>query len=1215
LAEKPRLVLNRLFIVVGALAILLLAAAFLVPGYVPWSNYRANLEAMASEAVGQPVTIAGDIHFTLLPEPHLEFADVAIGKGAAALTVAKVDARFSLLDFLRDRYTITQLGLTQPHISFGIRADGALSMPLPLGGAPSTARVAIAEAEISDGNLVLADARSGDAANVTDIKGSLKLDAASGAIALQGSGSYAGSAYGLRLTTGARRPDSALPLSITLRPASGAYSLIAEGAVDQNTSFDGKVTFRQEPPKAQPAPAKAATSVEQPAAAGPAAAGPAAAGLGQGAFVMAGTVKASTSRLLFSDYTLQPDENRPATRLSGAAELTLGASPSFNAVISGGIVSIPAVAALARPGPTPYGLVDLLSDLPLPAIPSMPGTIGVDITQLDLRGTPLRNLLLDATTDGTAWNVSRFSALLPGNANLQLAGRLTAGPSRGEFAGTLKLTAKRLETVAALWRKPAAIAPLFAVPGSLDAKVNLVGDTLSLSDGALTIGDDTLPFAIELGLASQHELHVNSRLGTLDAALSARLFALLPDLSTDVGFPATFLTGAFDITADAITIADLPARGVKLTGTWEGGVLALSQAEADEIGGAGVAFTATAFGTLARPELSGSGKLTIESPSAPLVTALRDALKLPAPLAAQLPSFFPLELAMKLGAPSGKGGQTLTLSGDFAGSGLTTSVELEQGLLRALTGQLDIRTDIRSDDPARLSAQLGFGSVGLLSTSGSMHVVGRATGHVGNRFQTTIVAEGGGQSLGFSGDIVAPDFASLTGKGIVKLDLRDPAPLLTLFGVSGIAPPGFAATGSLDFEQGKSLKLTDVSGSAGDVPFSLSLDFGTAGARPSVSGKLRIAEGDLSSLFATAAGRAALLKADGSTWLDGPLDLGESARATDGRVAVSIDRLDLASDRTLSNLGFDLAWDANSTSLRNGTASLGSGQIAFDATLCCAGSVSDKSLSLRASVTNAALADLLPPGATATGTLTGSLRLDALGDSLDAAIAAANGEGTFAVTGLSLPQLFVPAVPASVAALKLTEATEADFTTSVETALAAAPLAAPVVSGTLSIASGTVRSPNLAIAGADAQLFGNLTLRLADLALGGSFAARPSSLPPDFPLELPSVELTVAPTGTLGAPTRAIDATALYNALLSKELERQVVEAEKRRAEDEARQQAEAAEAARIAEEQAKAEAARKAAEEKAKAEAASKAKAEAAAKAKAQEQLLTQPLDLGLGN
>lgn len=1201
--------LNRLFIVVGTLAILLLAAAFLVPGFVPWSNYRANLEAMATEAAGQPVRIAGDIHFTLLPEPYLEFEDVSLGAGATALTVAKVDARFSLLDFLRDRYTITRLGLTQPSLSVTIGTDGQISGPLPLGGAPTTARVAIAAAEISGGNLVLGDGRSGEVATVTTIEGTLKFDAASGAIALQGNGTYEGAVYGLRLTTGARRPDAALPLAITLRPASGVYALIAEGAVDAQSVFDGAVTFRQEPPKASAertaAPAVSATTGDaQPAAE-----------LGQGAFVVAGTVKASTARILFSDYVLQPDENRPATRLSGAAELTLGAKPEFNAVVSGGVVSMPAVADTVRPGPASYGIVELLSDLPLPAVPALPGTIGVDITQLDLHGTPLRNLRLDATTDGTAWNVARFSALLPGNVAMLLAGRVTPGPSRGEFAGTLKLTAPRLETVAALWRrKPVDTAPLFAVPGALDAKANLVGDTLSLSDGTLIIGNDALPFAIELGLASQHELHVNAGLGRLDDELSARLFALLPDLSSDASFPATFLTGAIDISAERIAIAGLPAAGLKLAGTWEGGVLTLSEARADDLGGARIALTATAFGTLARPELSGTGTISIESPAAPIVAALSRAIQLPAPLSAQLPTLFPLQLATKLGAPSGKGGQTLTVSGSLAGTGLTASVELEQGLLRVATGQLDLRTDLRSDDPARLSAQLGLGSVGLLSASGSMHVVGRATGHVGNRFQATIVAEGGGQSLGFSGDIVAPDLTSLTGKGTVKLDLRDPAPLLALFGVTGIAPPAFAAKGMLDFEQGRALRLSDFTGLAGDMPFSLMLDLSSVGARPLVTGSLRVGQGDASSLFATIAGRAALLKSVSSTWLDGPLDLGDLPRSTDGRVTVTMDKLALGPNRSLASLGFDLAWDQTSTSLRNGTAAVGGGTLSFDATLCCAGTVADKTFFGRAAVTGAALADLLPPGASATGTLTGSLRLDGLGDSLAAAVGAANGEGTFAITDLSLPLMAIARIPDSIAALQLTEATETDFTSAVETALSSATLAAPVVSGTLSVASGTVRSPNLAVAAPDAQLFGNLTMRLSDLALGGSFAARPATLPAEFPLELPSVELTIAPTGTLFAPARSVDATALYNALLSRELERQVIEAEKRRAEDEARARAEAAEAARIAEEEARAEAARQAAEV-ARQAAEEQAQADAAARALQEEQLLTQPLDLGLGN
>ena len=58
--------LNRLYIVVGIIAIALLAAAFVVPAFVPWGQFRDRFEAMATDALGAPVRIEGDIHFALL---------------------------------------------------------------------------------------------------------------------------------------------------------------------------------------------------------------------------------------------------------------------------------------------------------------------------------------------------------------------------------------------------------------------------------------------------------------------------------------------------------------------------------------------------------------------------------------------------------------------------------------------------------------------------------------------------------------------------------------------------------------------------------------------------------------------------------------------------------------------------------------------------------------------------------------------------------------------------------------------------------------------------------------------------------------------------------------------------------------------------------------------------------------------------------------------
>ena len=65
----------------------------------------------------------------------------------------------------------------------------------------------------------------------------------------------------------------------------------------------------------------------------------------------------------------------------------------------------------------PYELVRLLGETPLPPVPPIPGTIGLDISELNLRAVSLRDLRLDAATDGTGWTIKNFAARLPGSAS------------------------------------------------------------------------------------------------------------------------------------------------------------------------------------------------------------------------------------------------------------------------------------------------------------------------------------------------------------------------------------------------------------------------------------------------------------------------------------------------------------------------------------------------------------------------------------------------------------------------------------------------------------------------------------------------------------------------------------------------------------------------------------------------------------------------------
>ncbi len=51
--------LNRVYIAIGILLILVMAAAFVVPRFYDWNVYRDRVEAIAAEALGTDVAIRG----------------------------------------------------------------------------------------------------------------------------------------------------------------------------------------------------------------------------------------------------------------------------------------------------------------------------------------------------------------------------------------------------------------------------------------------------------------------------------------------------------------------------------------------------------------------------------------------------------------------------------------------------------------------------------------------------------------------------------------------------------------------------------------------------------------------------------------------------------------------------------------------------------------------------------------------------------------------------------------------------------------------------------------------------------------------------------------------------------------------------------------------------------------------------------------------------
>jgi hypothetical protein len=1213
-ARIHRPVLNRLYIVVGVIAILLLAAAFVVPSFIPWGQYRDRLSAIAGEVLGAPVRIEGDVAFSLLPQPKLTFSNVSAGPpGDPNLTVERVEADFSLIDFLRDRYNVTRLQLDGPTVSIDVAADGSVDTGIALAKAVNS-NISVANAVVTAGSVKLRDSRTGETYIASGVSGDVKLEALRGPFSFQGTGNVDGAVYALRVTTGQLDAEGGGTLALSLRPADERFTLAAEGYLKPGLApgFTGTMTYRQPPGK----PAKDGAQ-----------------DAGQGDLVMTSKVEANPNKVLLSDYVVIPDENRAATRLLGAADVTLGKGMAFNAVISGGLMALPPRDATAEQAVEPYELVRLLRELPLPAAPGIPGTIGVDVAELNLRAFSLRNVRLDASAHDGGWTVRGFTGVLPGDTRVSLAGEIVTDTGRPEFSGTLSVKSGRLDALSTMWRKPAEGNPLFGMPGSIEAKIDLVGETLSVSDGRIELDGEARSFSAQLGLGTAPDLHLTADMGQLDAGRSAALLALLPDLAADTAFPASFPKGEFELVADSMTLGGLNGRALAARGSWDGGVLVVDDISAGDLGGAGFKATLTAFGSITKPELSGSGTLTVASAEAPALASFYRAVGASPAIAAFLAPSLPADLALRLDPPSGDGAQSLAISGRLGSSEVAADAELQAGFLRAPSGPVKLRLDMKSADAAAMTAQLGLGEVSLFADGEPVHLVGVVDGNVANSLETTVLVEGGGDSLGFSGNLVVTNPAAYSGKGTIKAKLADPSALADWLGAGGISLPALAASARVDFNGPSDVQLLDITGTSGDSPFTGNLKLATKGSARTVAGAIAAGDLDIGSVLRTLTGPASLLAGNGF-WPDGPLATGDAPRTTTGRVAVSAPVVTAGGKSLLTDLSFDLDWDATTTRLRNVAGKLGDGSIGMELAVCCSGPLPDKQVTGRISLVGVSVDSIAPPlvADAIDATLDASGRFDGTGGSVAGILAALTGEGTYTASGLRIERLNAGAASSVSGVENLLEMQPDELSALIEDRLDDAPFDAARVTAGFTVAGGVLRSPNVSIEGEGGQLFGSGSIRLGDLGLAGDYALSPTTITPAALVDTGTARISARLSGTLMAPERQFDVSSLVDAIMVKAYEAEVARLEKLREEDEARRKAEEAEKARLAAEAAAIRAAdeaaaRKAAEEAAARQAAEEeaarkaAEEEAARKAKAEEELrkaieeFNRPMDIGLGN
>ncbi|MDB2384187.1 AsmA family protein, partial [bacterium] len=906
--------LNRLYIVIGALAIFILAAGFVAPQFIDWTSYRARLETLVETNLGTDVTIAGDFSFSLLPQPVMKIGQTFIGPvDQPFLEIGNLEAEFSLMDFLRDRFIVTGLQIGAPKINLDLREDGSFELPFDLPEETSATNVSIASADILDGQVVLSDRRTGETYTAQNIDGTVRISGISGPFSLQGQLEFEQRAYSTRMALSALNDARQSNLTFVLSPTDASFLMTVEALANLSASpsIDGSLALRIEREQSDTA-------------------------LGaQGDLIMVSEIKADAAQVSLPAFTLQPDENRPATRLTGAVSILLGAAPSFDAVLSGGVVGLAPRDVLDDEQEKPYPVIELLAGLPAPMVPPIPGRLGVDVAELDLQVFALRNVRLDAHADENGWQVDEFLGQLAGSTQLSLAGRFDNVQGLPSFDGTLDMQTRRMDALGRLWGA-GENSVLFDVPTRVTADLSFADTSLGLANGQLEIDGGLHSFAGLFGVGDERSALLSARFSALDDLDSEILSAIIPPLDAGSDIWRSFPSGSIDVASERAVLFDVAGEGLAAQLDWADGALNIERLSARNWGGAQVDFKGQALGTVLDSNISGAGFLRFaDSDNAELLSALLAAQGANETIEELAFANLPLEFNFTVAPKSENGEQTISALGRIGVADVALDASLSSGLFGLSTAPLQVSASFSSAEPDLFAQQLGL-QFTPLSVDARTNVQLFLEGTASNSFQLTMSAEGGDDYLAYGGSLNISDPTVWSGKGRIDFGLSEPNAVFGLLGVD--LPYISAASGSgeviftgVDAIALNDLQITDDTGkSLASGQFSLSQ---TASTRLAV-GQVAIAELDHSDVWAMLFGPVALLEGE-NVFPDGPIDIG-SSRQSRALIDISVDRI-FRNDAILArNFSANLSVNDDGTDLRNISAELGAGSVEGSISVCCA---------------------------------------------------------------------------------------------------------------------------------------------------------------------------------------------------------------------------------------------------------------------------------------
>ncbi|HUA76162.1 MAG TPA: AsmA family protein [Acetobacteraceae bacterium] len=932
--------------VLAAVIVLAVAAVAVLPSVLDWNRYRGTLEMMASDALGRPVTIAGPVSLSLLPQPMLTASRVRVGGGGdgARIVVAELRLRVALMPLLSGQVDARELTLRQPNL----RLPWPPRLGVPLATPPWLAALSarIEDGEIEAGGLTL-----------THVNATLAEGRGDAALVFSGSAAMGQNNWLLDLRLGYPDPDGSAPIKATLTGADAADGANAKltGRLEPDGRISGLLVF------AGPSLARLMAAPSMP-------------------FRAESTVEMGGDAIRFDRLAL----TLGGMRATGGGTLALAPALRLNlALTSRDAVPLDPWLSVLRGGGESLLPVGLTLAAP----------------RATLARALIREVRLAAVFAPGGARIGAFEAILPGDAHFAAEGQLaqTEGKTPAwQFTGTAHLDAPALTTTAH-WLDAAApgVLPRFSprVLGAADlgARVTIDEARIALEDISGVFDQSHVGGGLSLGLGGMPAISAGLTLDKLDLDPwlpegpegTIPTLAAVPRLFAGMSVELRLSVGQASLGGTAINALTLDAAGGN-------GQVIVRRLDATVRGVRGIA-----SGTLGAGGLVTAGQLALTAPGTATLAEL-----LPAPLGAAIRRWkVPVSLtATAAGPPKAL---RLTLEGTLGDLRLTAAptIDLASGDWQGLI-------TLRHPGAAEMITVSGFADPGWWLGQGSFSLIGNA---VGRRDAWSLsdfrVIAGSLTASGNLGLASEPDGPAISGDvraSVLPVPVpvpgdREPLPLVLLAGWRGDvrfaagkvldgprvvmrdavgrvsaadgaltmeatgSPPGggtMTAVLGIDTKAGPpQVRLGAAFGGVhlGDALFRASLDI-RAG---TLSGQIGLAgEGySPSALLATMRGSASLTASDGVV---SGIDLGgvraalaESGPGSETKAASMIGKALAGGETRFARLSLEAAGSAGRFALRSGTLSGPGGTIAASGSVDLPASTEDLRLGLIAAEASA----------------------------------------------------------------------------------------------------------------------------------------------------------------------------------------------------------------------------------------------------------------------